>query len=435
MRASYLVFGALVSLGTGGLLVACATSSNDPGVAPLDGSSVVVPEAAPTVDADADTAVVPDGHVERPTCSAAGWCTTVLPDADLSMKDIWPVGKHAFAIAESPTLGVRVLQWSDDTQSWSYIDDGTQNFDGLGNYAGRIWAPDENEVFFGVGPGYMFHGTRPTAPGTPWTWSKQNLQPASDAGPGDPFAGYPNDRFMGMNYPTLGVFGTSRDDVYAWFRNTIYRWTSKAGGDHEWVVDYVANDVDVDGEQIFFLGGAGLSADGVWFSGARARKFVACPLLIRKTSTGYRRLVDGQFPGDFSDCEDRPDTVRIGARGWLVDINAISPTEVIGLHEGRVISRVSDEGGNTTFVQAEVVYDVSPNPFSGLWWTPTDVWLSGKGLLFRSGSEIWDGGAFGISTIALGEAPSTRPIYEIRGTSNTNIWAIGVRYALHKTTP
>ncbi len=59
-----------------------------------------------------------------------------VPDVDLELKDIWPVsdGTAAFAIAESPTRGVKLLEWhkspspTDDDDAavpnaWQYIDD------------------------------------------------------------------------------------------------------------------------------------------------------------------------------------------------------------------------------------------------------------------------------------------------------------------------
>ena len=51
------------------------------------------------------------------------------------------------------------------------------------------------------------------------------------------------------------------------------------------------------------------------------------------------------------------------------------------------------------------------------------------------GSYQIDAGLYEVSTIALNGAALDVPFHQVRGTSNTNIWAVGQRYALHKTTP
>src|SRR4051812_10992515 len=105
--------------------MACATAA--------DGDEVTLPDAA-----DANVTVIPDGGAleldasgeaspGETLCSAAGWCPTALPDTELLMKDIWPLPGRAFAVAESATLGVKVLEWTDAEAKWTYIDDGAQN--------------------------------------------------------------------------------------------------------------------------------------------------------------------------------------------------------------------------------------------------------------------------------------------------------------------
>ncbi len=72
-----------------------------------------------------------------------------------------------------------------------YIDDGTQNERGFGTYAGRVWAPNENEVYYGIGPGYVYHGKRPVAPATAWSWTRQQLKDNSHPDMTEPLDGYP----------------------------------------------------------------------------------------------------------------------------------------------------------------------------------------------------------------------------------------------------
>jgi hypothetical protein len=68
--------------------------------------------------------------------------------------------------------------------------------------------------------------------------------------------------------------------------------------------------------------------------------------------------------------------------------------------------------------------------------TPNDpgVWSKGLGL-YPDYSDHHEGASFSISTVDLGSGPLDLPLRQIRGSSNTNVWAIGPRHALHKTTP
>jgi hypothetical protein len=424
-----------VALGTVALAsaVACAASGNkaqEENAGPPEGG--VTPRAisdgeAPKVDAS-------EQDLPEPKCSAAGWCVTALPDADLVMKDIWPFADHAFAIAESPTLGVKVLEWAESDAAWRYIDDGTQNESGLGRFAGTVWAPSENEVYYAVSPGYVYHGTR--APGaSTWSWTNRRLgAPTSD----DPNDGNPEyARINSIRVSALGVWGTSRNDVYAWFKDTVYRWTSGDSGAPEWVPEYVAADVDDPEEQFFFFGAAGTGADDVWFAGARHNfpKDLGCAVLVRKIAGGYQRVADAraQKLGLFKrTCEARPGALRISETvGWLTSIQALAPNRLIALHGSRAVTTISANGDS---------YSASLDPVSqgglhSLAFLAGDVWLGGRRLVLRRPADLVDGGAYAISTISLNGAPLETDILQIRGTSNTNLWAIGYRYALHKTTP
>ena len=74
-------------------------------------------------------------------------------------------------------------------------------------------------------------------------------------------------------------------------------------------------------------------------------------------------------------------------------------------------------------------------PLTSLWSAPDDrLWVSGWGAIGH-GADAWDGGTFQLATISLNGAPLNRPMYQVRGTSNGSVWAVGVRYAFHKTTP
>jgi hypothetical protein len=413
--------------------VACAASGNDvEAAAQPDGSgnSPVMPDGAvPEVDGGPD---VPDGG---PLCSKAGWCVTSLPDTDLIMKDIWPLSGRAFAVAESPTLGIKVLEWEDADAKWTYIDDKSQNLPGFGKYVGKIWAPNENEVYFGVAPGYVFHGTRPAPPETAWSWTRHRLDHSHvdivEAGNANPTYWT-----LDMRYPALGVWGSSSNDVYAWFANTIYRWKSVDGGAPEWAVEYAADDADDPSEHLFFVGAGGTGPDDVWFSGARSRTSAGCALVVRKSPAGYQRVADGFLFYEYEPCEDRGDgSLMIGGpEGWLTDIQSLAPNEVIGLKGARDVVRISVDGDSYSVTHSPVPQEVIASGLSSLWGGPGNLWLSGWGRVAR-GTDVWDGGGYQLSTISLIGGPIDRPMYQVRGTSNTNLWAIGVRYALHKTTP
>mgnify|MGYP001079836382 FL=1 len=439
MRLMSLMYCGALALGAAMSFFACAASGGErlelP--SPDSGDGVTVIEDAGAALSDAPASEPDSSPIDGPTCSDAGWCRTELPDVDLVLKDIWPVGAHAFAVADSPTLGVKVLEWSDTSSSWQYIDDSSQNSIGVGKYAGRLWAPNENEVYYGVAPGYIYHGTRPVPPATTWGWIRHRLGGNSGAGNVDPQAGYPSYWKIGANYPALGVWGTSASDVYAWFSNTIYHWTSVDGGAPEWVPEYVADDASAATERMFFLAAAGTGPDGIWFAGARSRPSAACAVIVRKTSAGYERIADGALTNDFARCGPRAGSLLIsgGEEGWLTDIQATSADRILGLKGGRDLVRISAAGDGYEVRVSPVPLRVSPRPLSSFWRAPDSMWLAGWGIVVRATESVWDGGAYEVSTISMAGAPLARPLYQVRGTSDTKLWAIGERNALHKTTP
>ena len=96
----------------------------------------------------------------------------------------------------------------------------------------------------------------------------------------------------------------------------------------------------------------------------------------------------------------------------------------------------------------------TPSIVNSVWIQGTDAWIGGWGLVLRADKDLgkWnlaeglftpsdnamnktDAATYSVSTTAIDGAPLDVPIYQVRGTSNVNLWAIGPRYALHKTTP
>lgn len=455
MRRALFLVGASLPFA---LAAACASSEAEPSQSPPSPDASTLVEAGPV-----EAAASPpsdggsDGDVAS-ACSAAGWCATVLPGVDLVLKDIWPLahGNVAFAIAESPTIGIKVLAWNKTSDAWTYIDDETQNEPGYGKYAGAIWAADEADVYFTVAPGTVYHGTRPD-PSAPFTWERATLP---DLSPDDPNArgvdphdhGNPINAVRESSYPTLGVWGTSKTDVYAWYANAVFRRMIDKGGAAVWEPEYVADDVDVDQnpeivEHIYITGATGSAADGVWFSGVRDRfpYGSSCPLLVKKVEKGYVRVGDGTLAGGGGKgggCEPREDTSMLGGDGWLTDIQLVGPERLFGL-KGRDVLRLEPGKGGYAVDVSEVPMSVTvfKSGMTSLWTSvdgsAEEVWLSGFGLVLR-GTDIWGkdtSKSYGISTISLNGAPTARPVYRVRGTSPHDLWAVGANYALHKTTP
>ncbi|AKU94239.1 hypothetical protein AKJ09_00903 [Labilithrix luteola] len=437
MRRLILLFGVTVGIATA---VACASSEEQPKAAESDaGPSTPILEAGPRPDEDVDSAVSP------PTCSDAGWCITSMPDIDLVFKDVWVFPTRAFAIAESPTVGVKVLEWEDSRASWQYIDDATQNEPGYGEYAGAIWAASENEVFYAVSKGTIYHGIRESTAG-PWTWARQSLPDnAPDVGTNHDH-GHPYYQQLVANnrptqYPALGVWGTGPNEVYAWYSNTVFRWSRVDGGPPAWIADYVADDVDDPFEHFYVLSVNGKSADDVWVSLARDRYWGACAVVLHKTPSAYERVADGVVQGD-NTCTPRDGISMVGgAEGWITDLQIEGPNRVVGLKGTRDAVRLEMDGdGGLTTAVSTVPRTVSQQPLWSFWagqgGQEGQRWLTGWGMVVREkGGDPWDGGTFTLSTISLNGAPLDRPMYRIRGSSNENLWAMGFRNALHKTTP
>lgn len=481
MRRAFLLTCASVALAAA---AACATSGEEEASqpSPNDAGPSLLPDARPE-----DTDVVLDGAVPivRP-CSDAGWCVTALPDRDLTLKDIWPFERRAFAIAESDALGVKVLEWDDATNEWSYIDDNTQNEYGFGQYAAKLWAPNENEVYYGVAPAFIYHGKR-SAPSAPWSWQRSRLEdnsrddPTRDHG----LARYAiSPSYPTIDYPALGVWGTSAEDVYAWYANTIFHWKSNDGGAPGWVAEHIADDSEILADTFFIFGGSGSGPDDVWFAGGRARHDATgtfpCPIVIHKSPDGYRRLVDHVIRdtdkvGHVNNaCQPKAGALNFTwayfypglgefilpwtTGGWLTNVESAGPGRAVGIMGGSRLAYVTAEDGGaarTNFVGVTATRRTPPSIVNSVWSHGTETWISGWGLVLRTPNapSVWgrgfglylegagaattqlDAAVYSISTTVLNGAPLDVPVYQVRGTSNTNLWAVGPRYALHKTTP
>jgi hypothetical protein len=418
MRGLFILAWLSIAFGAG---VACAGGEEN-GVAPESDASPADDGGTEAAADDADDADVPSGPAR---CSGAGWCVTQLPDRNLVMRDIWPFEKSAYAIAESETLGIKVLGWDDSDPQWKYIDDDTQNEIGIGKFAGRIWAPSSNEIYYIISPGYIYHGTR-NPPNGPWIWERKRIA--------DESSGIASPLIFQSEARALGVWGTSADDVYAWYSNRIFHRKSVDGGPPDWVTEYILDDEDSPYEGLFVFGASATNKDDIWFAGGRgSNPYHNCPVVVRKTRDVYQRVFDGIISDQVKQpCKDRPGTLRLADVGWLTDV-AAGDRRLVALRNTDHLTaiRVEDDG-TYAFGSTKIMSAHARESFHSLWVSNEEAWLSGWGLIVHGPIP---GGPFSVSTIALTEAPLDQTMYRVRGTGRDNIWAIGAHYALHKTTP
>ena len=419
-------------------IAACATSEE-----PIRPSTEPEPEPEPSVlDASVEDVVVGSGDADidrsGPPCNAAGWCKTALPDTDLVLRDIWPLPDRAFAIADSKNAGVKVLEWTSVDSMWRYIDDNSQNEKAFADFATRIWAPSAEEVYYTVSPGTVFHGRRPVPPATAWSWSSSRLEDNNSQT-------IEADITKSYRALALGVWGTGADDVYVWYSNTVFRGERQSEGKIEWVVEYVADDFGDADEQLIFTGIAGTQSDDIWFAGSRGKLAAGalCSFVIRKTSEGYRRVADAVRSPNCMAREDVP--LFLGNVKLPLDLQSLGGSRVffgnvVGMSAVQIIADGEGYSARDTVVPPAVWAGGAGSYVSSFWRESEDLlWLVGghdvaRGIAAR-GTRIWDdGGTYQLSSTAHNGVPS--PVANrIRGTSATNIWIVGDRYALHKTTP
>ena len=121
-------------------------------------------------------------------------------------------------------------------------------------------------------------------------------------------------------------------------------------------------------------------------------------------------------------------------RSLCYRLGSFPPNELVALKGARDVVRISADEDSYSVALAPVPTTAASAGLNSLSVEGGNLWLGGMGVVLR-GTGVFDGGAYEVSTVSLTGAPLGRPIYQVRGTSNTNLWAIGVRYALHKTTP
>ena len=463
-------------------LAACATSDGE-GAAldPVTDGGTIIPDAASPKEVDA----TPRPDASAPVwsdCNDAGWCETELPDPKLTFIDVWPFVDRAFAVAESDTLGTKVLEWTEATQAWSYVDDNSQNAYGSGQYAGKMYAPSENEVYFTTAPGIVFHGTRASV-SAPFTWESTRLPydgPAyADRDPGRAWSvEYPG-AYVTRYAPALGVTGTSASDVYAWYGNRIFRRTSEDGGSPTWVSEFVTEDPsEAAGESFFIFNASPASSDEIWFVGGHgpsdaAKGFAGCPTLFRRTPSGYSTVLD--FTYSSGSCSTKPGAippifkfevpgygvfdVPYPAKGWATAVAPVAPGAALVIAQNDLTWFYVDTESNVArpnqVLEVKPPAALSPPLIHSVVRVDDRLLFSGHGIVF--GSEIkpdaWEeslgigtpesyeqagkgyGALLETTSVAMNGSYLAEPLYQVRGTSAKNLWAVGNRYALHKKTP
>jgi hypothetical protein len=273
--------------------------------------------------------------------------------------------------------------------------------------------------------------------------------------------------------PAIGVWGTSADDVYAWYGNRIFHRKSEDGGPPTWVLEH---EEDAAAQESFYVFGAGgSSSDEVWFVGSHGvynatNGFIACSTLIRRTPDGYTRVMDHALMN--GSCRTKAGSLPIMIEvevpgvgmlsipsttpGWATSVDSPRPGTAVAIVNNTFFVYVDTAGAGMArhnAVQASPPTSASNPNLQSVWVNGDRVWLSGWGLVVEGENrpDAWarglglrtpdglvtsgvDGGAtLRVSSTALNGAPLDRPLYQVRGTSNDNLWAVGPRYALHKT--
>jgi hypothetical protein len=440
---SLIVRIACVSVSTAAA-VACATSQSEDatstpppsvlegGAETTDGGSVH--EAAAD---DASDATAPDATAS-PSCSSAGWCLTTLPSYlhELRLNDVWPLPGRAFAIADTWTGSVRFLEWSDATNQWSFIDDDSLHY--VSGVAGGVWAPNADEVYFTLARsnapgGEVYYGRRPVPPATDWSWKRYSLACNSVERP--------------------WVWGTSANDVFVTSCGKIHRLSGPLDGGPDGASPWVEEYVDNDPNRLLFHGATGTSPDDAWFVGWRGATLRSrmCAVVVRKTAAGYERVVDGT-PVNFG-CNQKAGSTAIPIAGMFGRtegdaIHAPAKDRFVGLSLGMTMNnnvvRIQPDGAGGYAVSVSNPLPAMSVGLRSVWGTSEDdLWflvapptsVSGDGFGIVRGTNIWaDGGAFDYSTLVLNGVPNEKALRRVRGTSNTNIWAVGANRAFYKTT-
>lgn len=450
-RSAAVAAGVIVSAS----IVACATA-DDPSGGAISVASDASADAAFLSPNDGDAAERHDATVADAAmpCSSDGWCKTTLPGTDIVVHDVVPFEKRAFALMDGNNILIKVGEWTPEG-GWNLLQ-GSPQWTSAG-LPGRLWAPDEDTVYytlvdlagfyggsFGI---WVVRGRRPVAPATQWTWTKGRV-PCDRATPG------------------AGIGGTKDGDVYVATCGKIYRLDTAAdagaaadGGAEtlQWIDEGF---VDVDQAlpiDFYDIGGTG--PDDLWFAGGRLRNGLLwygqspCAILLHKSADGYRTVLDGiplasgcsprgdlpMVPGSLSQGISTPSKNRVLA---TTEATTALTQEVSGEN---ILLNVGLSGDQVTVATTRPPQTMTTAVLGSIWGTSPDDLLvvasydlnftNARSALIR-GKWVWgDNPSYGYSRLAINGTPNLRPLYRVRGTSNENLWAVGMYNAYHKSTP
>ncbi|AKU97834.1 hypothetical protein AKJ09_04498 [Labilithrix luteola] len=436
-------------------IVACAT--------PADPSGDTVSVSS---DASADVAVLPPNDIDAAEaddtsaadaampCSSDGWCKTTLPGTNIYVKDVVPFEKRAFAMMNSAYIGLTIGEWTPNT-GWTLLK-GVQPHLPPYFFGGRLWAPDEDTVYFTVSDlsGFLgdsfgtvvVRGRRPVPPATEWTWASGKVS---------------CDLYM------LGaaVGGSEDGNVYVAGCGKIYRLdkSAAAGAASDGGADAGAETlqwidegfVDVDqASPIDFFDIGGTGPDDLWFAGGRVLDGFGstgqspCAILVHKTADGYRTVLDG-IPLA-SGCSPRDDLPMVPGRLSQGIFNpsknrVLAATEAVDENGKNVLLNVGLSGDQIRVATTRPPQSMATATLGSVWGTSEDDLFviatydyasSGERSALIRGQSIWgDSPSYDNSRLAINGVPSSNPLYRVRGTSSQNLWAVGQYNVYHKSTP
>lgn len=403
MRANAYRRGAALGLSLVAALVACA--GGEEGGEPPDETRDPPPDASMPSDVeDADDASADDAGDagDAMLCSMHGWCAPEVPDPAPTFVDLWPLATTAFAVS---TDGV--LQLEDER--WVYVNDRVP-------FARAVWAATPDDVWVAGQYGRIVHGVRA---GGAWQWTEERL---------------------GDERTPIAIWGAGAGstDVYVLDEHHIFRRVVRPGGSIAWeeeLVDPLPDDVGPVNawshqRNLVAIGGTG--AGDVWISGRRG---AACRYLAHKSEGQYSVVADCAV-----EC-----TEGIGCMGTPRPpeyFDRIHPVAAFYTpSSGRAVTfsgidlvRFAREPAGTYAVERFALAGW-PAYAQSIWGaSDTELYVGARAQVVHAGDATPDGGALAISSIALNGAP-LRADFRVRGTSATNIWAFGGRYAVHKTKP
>ncbi|AKU99845.1 hypothetical protein AKJ09_06509 [Labilithrix luteola] len=390
--------------------VACASNEESNGgitESQADSGIIVSDGGGPASDAGPDDSASPDAVSDGAVplrCSDADWCETRYSRGidNPRIVDLWPLGPTAFALdARTGILEYDGTAWRIAYQTSTILS--------------SVWAASADDVWAGGNYGNLVHGVR--VDGT-WTWSTERVG-----------AGTYEDG-------VVSLWGANSMDVYFTTYAKVYHRVPEGAGDYVWGVEYEdTQPIPLYNGGISIRQVTGSGPDDVWVLAMRG---LWCATVLHKTQGVYSRVADCnvECSTDLCVANSIPSAANVSysvgragvvtSPGSLVTTTAGAPYESSFLHGFKV---------PVTGPNEHLVVPAKGAQGEFLWGpSDTDLYNGGYGMVVHNTSAFSDAGAFAISTIALNGVPLIET-FKVRGTSASDIWAFGGKYALHRTKP